>query len=190
MKFVTNNKEPHLGGNIAEGDPATWCPAAWREIIKDYSIESVMDVGSGAGHAAKWFSEQGLKVIAVEGLKDNVDNAVYPTFLHDITQDAYRVENIDLVNCIEVVEHIEEKYLDNLLTTLCQGKYLFMTHAVPGQGGHHHVNCRTSEYWIDHLRKRSFKLLSEESKKLQALAKDDRAIHVARNGMLFMRESV
>jgi hypothetical protein len=134
--------KPHLGGNFIEVNPSTYCPAVWLYIIKKYSIQSVMDVGSGRGHAAKWFSDQGIKTIAVDGLQDNIVNAVYPTVLCDLTESSYN-EAVDLVNCIEVVEHIEEKYINNLLDTICSGRYLFMTHGLPGQEGHHHVKRET-----------------------------------------------
>lgn len=185
-KFVTNSNAPHLGGNFDSIDPGCWCPTAWKYIIDTFNITSVTDVGSGAGHAAKWFSDLNLDVTAVEGLEENVKNSRYPAVLHDLTTGPF-VKNVDLVNCIEVVEHIEEKFLDNLLTTLCQGRYIFMTHAVPGQAGWHHVNCQPSEYWISHLLSRNFKLLEDESLKIQKLADTDGAFHIARNGMLFER---
>jgi 2-polyprenyl-3-methyl-5-hydroxy-6-metoxy-1,4-benzoquinol methylase len=187
MSFVTDKTKPHLGGNIAEGDSATWCPSSWKYIIEKYQIKSVMDVGSGMGHAAKWFYENGLEVTAVEGLKENVDKALFPTISHDLTEAPFHI-SVDLVNCIEVVEHIEEKFLENLLTTLCQGKYLFMTHAVPGQGGWHHVNEQHTEYWINHLKRYNFELFKEDSKEIQKLAKSDGAKHITRNGMLFIKK--
>ena len=178
--------KPHLGGNFIEVNPSTYCPAVWLYIIKKYSIQSVMDVGSGRGHAAKWFSDQGIKTIAVDGLQDNIVNAVYPTVLCDLTESSY-TEAVDLVNCIEVVEHIEEKYINNLLDTICSGRYLFMTHGLPGQEGHHHVNCQPTEYWLKHLADRGFKELSDDSKELQRIASSTKAHHIKDTGMLFVK---
>ena len=178
--------KPHLGGNFIEVNPSTYCPAVWLYIIKKYSIQSVMDVGSGRGHAAKWFSDQGIKTIAVDGLQDNIINAVYPTVLCDLTESSY-TEAVDLINCIEVVEHIEEKYINNLLDTICSGRYLFMTHGLPGQEGHHHVNCQPTEYWLKHLADRGFKELSDDSKELQRIASSTKAHHIKDTGMLFVK---
>ena len=178
--------KPHLGGNFIEVNPSTYCPAVWLYIIKKYSIQSVMDVGSGRGHAAKWFSDQGIKTIAVDGLQDNIINAVYPTVLCDLTESSY-TEAVDLVNCIEVVEHIEEKYINNLLDTICSGRYLFMTHGLPGQEGHHHVNCQPTEYWLKHLADRGFKELSDDSKELQRISSSTKAHHIKDTGMLFVK---
>ena len=71
---------------------------------------------------------------------------------------------------------------------MCQGKYLFMTHAIPGQPGHHHVNCQDSSYWIDQLAKKKYKLLNEDSYTIRELADRDKARHISRNGMLFVKE--
>lgn len=185
-KYVLDENKPHLGGNFADGDPATWCPSAWKYILTKYNVKSVMDVGAGRGWAAKWFAEQGASVVAIEGLKENVDTAVVPMVLHDLTEGPFTA-NVEFVNCIEVVEHIEEKYIENLLDTLCQGSLLLMTHAVPGQKGWHHVNCQVSQYWIDHLARKGFALMSDDTSEIQKLAASDGGKHIARNGVLFAR---
>jgi hypothetical protein len=184
IQYVIDENNPHLGGNLEGGDASTWCPTAWNFIIEKFNIKSAMDIGAGLGHAAKWFSDQGLTTTAIEGLEYNVKNAVYPCVLHDLTTGPF-IQSVDFVNCIEVVEHIEEEYIDNLLTTLCQGKYLLMTHATPGQDGWHHVNCQPKEYWVNHLKARGFNLLNADSSTIQKLAKQDGGKHIWRTGLLF-----
>lgn len=176
---------PHLGGNFLELNPSTYCPPVWSYVIQNYNINSVLDVGSGTGYAAKWFSDNNVKTTAIDGLPFNIQNAVYKTELVDITKTAFCI-NVDLVHSIELVEHIEEKYLQNLLDTLCCGKYLLMTHGLPGQEGHHHVNCQEKKYWINHMQNRGFKELTEESKKLQKLAK--RAKHLKESLIFFKKQ--
>lgn len=179
--------KPHLGGNYIERNHATFCPSAWTYVIKKYNIKSVLDVGSGRGHAAKWFADQGLKSLAIEGLEDNVKNAVHPTIQIDLTERTYTAD-IEMVNCIEVVEHIEEKYLDNLLTVLCCGKFIFMTHGKPKQRGHHHVNNQPTEYWINHLKKRGFEFSVEDSVNIKKLATKEDAKHIIDTGMLLIKK--
>ena len=186
-KFIIDETKPHLGGNTLTRDKNTWAPSAWKFVVEKYKIEKITDLGSGEGYTSAWFCEQGLKVTSVEGLEINVRNAVIPTILHDLTTGPF-LKTTDLVVCIEVVEHIEEKFLEYLLESMCQGKYLFMTHAIPGQPGYHHVNCQDSSYWIDHLAKKKYKLLDEDSCAIRELADRDKARHVSRNGMLFVRE--
>jgi hypothetical protein len=50
-----------------------------------------------------------------------------------------------------VAEHISEQYVPNLMVTMVRNtsRWVFFTHALPGQGGHHHVNCRAPRYWLD-----------------------------------------
>lgn len=186
--YAVDESKSHLGGNFVEGDPATFCPSAWNYIISKFNVKTVTDVGSGRGFAAKWFLEHNCKTIAIEGLHDNVVNAIVPTIEHDLTVSSH-VTDSDFINCIEVVEHIEEKYLDNLLDTLCCGKLLLMTHAIPGQDGWHHVNCQESEYWIEKISSRGFTFLSDESKIIRDLALQDEAYHVSRNGMIFKNDN-
>lgn len=178
--------KPHLGGNFIEVNPSTFCPGVWDFIIKKYKVTSVTDVGSGRGHAARWFADRGLETTAVDGLEDNIVNAVYPTILCDLTEGSY-VKQVDLINCVEVVEHIEEKYIDNLLDTICCGKYLFMTHGLPGQEGHHHVNCQPTEYWIQHLNNRGYHESVLDSIELRKIASSSKAHHIKDTGMLFIK---
>jgi len=37
-----------------------------------------------------------------------------------------------------------------------RGKFVVMTFAPLGKGGHHHVNCNTQEYWVDVFKKYGF----------------------------------
>jgi len=48
-----------------------------------------------------------------------------------------------------------------------------MTHAIPGQGGHHHVNERYEKYWIDVLSSHGFVFDPEITSKCRELAAVD-----------------
>jgi len=187
LTVVLDENFPHLGGNSVEVNPHTYCLESWRYVINKYDIKSVLDVGSGYGHAAKWFNDQGLKAIAIEGLKKNVENAIYPTVEVDITKQSF-IADVDMVHCVEVVEHIEEKYLSNLLNTLCCGKYIFMTHGLPRQRGHHHVNNQPTSYWLHHLKNRGFELLEDDSREIKKLAHASGSTHIVETGMLFVKK--
>jgi SAM-dependent methyltransferase len=175
---------PHLGGNLKEGDPWSFCPTVWDYVIGRFAIESVLDIGSGAGHAAAWFHRKGLRVIAVDGLLENVHASAYPATCHDITV-APVVARVDLVHCQEFVEHIEEQYIGNLLASLTAGRVILMTHALPGQNGYHHVNERPMEYWVGHLHRSGCALLREDTNRVRALASRDGADYMARTALVF-----
>ena len=178
-----------LGGNIQEGDPYTYSPAVWDYVISRFSVSSVLDLGSGMGYSSEYFFRKGIRVIAVDGLDDNITSAVYPTVKIDIAQSSVRCK-VDLVHCQEVVEHIADSHLNNLLQSLCCGKFILMTHALPEQvGGHHHVNLQRSDYWIRHLELCGFSHLVEDSDRIRRIAQQEGAKYLANTGLVFARRS-
>jgi SAM-dependent methyltransferase len=186
ITFVNSQDEPHLGGNVLEGDPYTFCPRVWSYVIERFAISSVLDLGSGVGHAADFFYRKGLRTIAADGLWDNVKMALYPTLCHDLTKSPLRTV-VDLVHCQEVGEHIDESFLENVLQTLCCGQIILMTHASPGQGGHHHVNEKSDRYWVKHLSRRGYNLLPEDTKRIRIIAKNERAAYMHATGLIFRK---
>jgi len=178
--------EKHLGGNVKQGDPHTFCPTIWNYMIDKFCLNSVMDLGSGLGYAAHYFYKKGCKVIAVEGLKINCTQALYPTVHHDLTTGPLYC-NVDLVHCQEMVEHLEEKYIDNLIDTLSCGNVILMTHALPNQPGHHHVNCKPKEYWVDLLKNKGYNYLDEDTKRIRVMADKDGSIYMKQSGLVFAR---
>ncbi|MEI6558615.1 MAG: methyltransferase domain-containing protein [Rhodospirillaceae bacterium] len=178
----------HLGGNIIEGDPFTFCPLVWRYLIDRFAVRSVLDLGSGLGFAARWFFNQGVATCAVDGLRENVRNAVYPTVLCDLTTDSVHT-SVDLVHCQEVVEHIEEKYIDNLMKSLMCGRFAVITHALPDQGGYHHVNEKPIEYWVHQFTSRGYGVLIEDSNRIRRIAAQEGARYMAASGLVFAAPS-
>jgi hypothetical protein len=95
------------------------------------------------------------------------------------------VRDTDIVWSCEFVEHVEEKYVDNFLAVFGRAtKAVLMTHATPGQAGHHHVNCQPADYWIERMQARGFFLeetLTEMSRSLALYT------HWERSGLVFVR---
>jgi hypothetical protein len=185
---ATSRATPHLGGSITVGDPFTYSPLVWDYVIDRFCITSALDLGSGCGNASFYMHKRGVRVVAVEGLRASIEVSLYPAIQHDLTKGAV-FAHVDLVHCQEVVEHIEDKYLGNLLDSFATGKYVLMTHGVPGQDGYHHVNLQPSEYWIDHLSKRGFRLLKEDTNRIRLLARRDGAQYLSSTGMIFKNDA-
>lgn len=186
MVHVIDQKRPDLGGNMRFGDINTWNPLLWKFLIDRYSISSVLDVGCGEGHSVSWFRRQGIIAHGIEGLLTNVQRAVTPIALHDLLEKPY-VMPVDLVWSCEVAEHISENKIDMYLDTLCNGRVIAMTHAVPGQGGHHHVNCQPSEYWISKLNARNYWLAEENEIYRNISKKEEVFTYFSTSGMVFHR---
>lgn len=182
--------EHNLGGNLYFGDPATFCPNVFQYVMRRFGVKSVLDVGSGLGYLPLFLNQTyNVPVIGLEGLPFNVESAVYPLVQWDLTQGAFKATPVDLVTCVEVVEHIEEKYLDNLLDTLTQGKIILMTHALPGTHGDFHVNEQNDQYWVDKLASRGYGLLLADSQLVRRLdAQESRGPgYFAQSGLVFGR---
>ena len=183
MTFVTAG---HLGGYVEGGDPDTWYPTLWAWFVDELHVNSVLDVGCGDGAALRWW---GSEVAVAEGV-DGVDQGGYPIFVCDYTTGTFESgRQYDLVWSCEFVEHVEERFVDNFLRTFKAGKYVAMTHAVPGQPGWHHVNCQPSDYWVEKLDGIGYELLDGTTAIARAVAaKDDAANnYFKQTGLVFGR---
>lgn len=174
----------HLGGNCVEGDPYTYAPGVWSYLIDRFCIKSMLDVGGGLGHCAEYFFKKNIRSISLDGLYENVLKSIYPTIQWDINSGAFKTK-VDLVHCQEVVEHISQEYVQNLIDTLKSGYYICMSHANPNQSGHHHVNCQPSEYWIELMEKNNCYLLEEDTKRIREIANKDDSRYLKYTGLIF-----
>jgi len=174
------------------GDELSYVPFLWNWVIDKYKIKTMLDVGSGLGYAGQYFVQNNIDVTAIDGLTYNVKNAVIPTIQHDLAESIFKTEEkFDFIWTCEVAEHIDEAHIDKFLSTVTNGKVLAITAAPPGDGGHHHVNCRPLDYWIEKITnygmKFSFDATIEARKFALALGKR-RDSHFARNGLIFHSE--
>lgn len=188
LTVVSEARAPHLGGSIQEGDPFSFCAAAWDYVITRFGIESILDLGSGCGNAAHYFYRRGLKVVAIEGLTHSVESSLYPAVRHDLTQGPV-FTRVDLVHCQEVAEHIDERHVEHLFDTFLCGRIILMTHATPGQPGHHHVNTQPEEYWVNKMRQKGCVLLEEDTRRVRGLAGQEGAAYLHRTGLVFSNKN-
>lgn len=172
-----------LGGNIKGGDPATHCPRVWEWMVGRFGVRHAIDVGCGEGHAALAISRLGVYVVAMDGMRHH--DAVFPIVCHDMRDGPFVIDNIDLVWSSEFVEHVGAHYVGNIIETFREARVVIMSHALPGQAGHHHVNCQPPEYWIERMETVGMRMLGQDTAKLRELAAMDGAYHMARTGMVF-----
>lgn len=121
-------------------------------LLPEMRIESLLDVGAGHGAwAAEWLSAGVHDVLAVDGDYVRRDQLAIPEtrFLaHDLSQPLDLNRRYDLVQSLEVAEHLPQDKADLFLDNLVRhGDVVLFSAAVPNQGGEHHVNEQPPEYW-------------------------------------------
>lgn len=128
-------------------------------LLEAFSVLGIprrlLDVGCGDGHLVRVASALGTPVAM------GIDVAVPMHVATGISLvprelEAWEGEGpdpFDLVLCLEVAEHLEERYADNLCEKLYRstGQTLLFSAATPGQGGAGHVNEQPHAYWIEKL---------------------------------------
>jgi hypothetical protein len=135
-------------------------------LFELFRASSVIDLGAGIGHyESHWVSlaERGLNGPGPTSMRayDGAENI--ETVTSGRVQWADLTERVDFgaadwVLSLEVAEHIpadkEHIFLDNLQRHARKG--MVISWAVPGQGGHHHVNTQDESYVVPTVEKLGF----------------------------------
>ncbi len=160
----------HLGGAYESGDANTIMPDVWGYLLTKYPIKRVLDVGCGYGQAMRWFADIGdCEVTGIDGFPACVASDPSRILLHDFAAGPVPLANdFDLAWSAEFLEHVEEAHLENIMSAFARAKLVVVTHAEPGQPGHHHVNCQTTNYWIARFAEHGFDHLPAETALLRA----------------------
>ncbi len=171
------------------GDPQSYVPSVWSGLIETYEPKSVLDLGCGLGYSTRWFSEHAELALGLDGSPIVQSQAVHPISLWDATTGPPTLAgDFDLAWCSEFVEHVEEQFLPNILLAFRRCSIIAMTHAVPGQTGHHHVNCRLRAYWLDIMKWAGFEYQETVSAWLRSVAADAHPMsYFESTGLVFER---
>lgn len=147
IKKYIHNEQAH---NLT--DPAIIVPV----ILEVLNPQSVVDVGCGIGTFLNIFKQNGVDdILGLDG--PWVDKKLLSK--HISLEDFKEVDlekgfeidrKFDLALCLEVLEHIQDKFASNVVKSLTlASNYIVFSASIPGQMGQNHVNEQWMEYWID-----------------------------------------
>lgn len=169
---VHPNLPSHLGGHLYMDNTDTYILKYCKENLE---INSIIDVGCGLGRQVELALDLGLKGFGIDGdfsLKyEEMKDWVSPVdiVIHDFSEGIYELkETYDLALSVEFLEHIEEKYLENVFSIFRRCRYVFVASAGVGQPGHHHVNCQDQKYWIEKFKEYNFNLSEDITNHLRS----------------------
>ena len=114
-------------------------------------IASVADFGCGQGAWLHVWEDAGADILGIDGPYVDQTRLLIPAeaFLPaDLTASLDLGRRFDLVQSLEVAEHLPRTCADSFVGTLTNhADAVLFSGAVPGQGGEHHVNEQPLEFW-------------------------------------------
>ena len=128
-----------------------------ESIISIFDLETVVDIGCGAGRHTEQLLDAGIQCIGYDG------NPLTPELTNGICKvlDFSKPVDIglfDLVLSLETGEHIPKKYEEIFIDNLCRAteKTIVLSWAFEGMVWPGHVNCQNNDYVISEMAKRKF----------------------------------
>lgn len=160
--------ERHLGGhfNFSHIDEG-----ALKWSIEKYNVKTFLDIGCGPGAMVQLAEQYGLQATGIDGdytlKRYNEERFI----IHDYTKGVSPFRSIvDLCWSVEFVEHVEEKYIPHFLPDFAKAKHIIITYAPPGWPGHHHVNCKPQEYWVEQFSKYGLEFSEKDTDELRRIS--------------------
>ena len=140
-------------------------------LLDCFHPRSVVDLGCGNAEFLNEFQKKGIIVQGYEGSRSAIGKASIDKQhikLFDLRNKIEEKEKYDLALCLEVAEHIENKFSQRLVENLTSlsDKVVF-TAATPGQGGHFHINEQPREFWVNIFKQRNYGYDAQTTEKVK-----------------------
>jgi hypothetical protein len=147
----------HLGGHY---NFTAMCLPTLDYIKEKFNIKSMIDIGCGPAGMTEYANYIGIYAIGIDG-DTSLGEKPYVKF-HDYVEGPLELnETFDLAYSTEFLEHVEEKFISHFMPSFQKAQYVFVSAAPKGQGGYHHVNENSKEYWIEKFAEYGFEHLPE-----------------------------
>jgi SAM-dependent methyltransferase len=149
--------------SFADGRPRE-SPAIVVPIVNELvSPKSVLDVGCGTGAwLAEWTRAGVTDSLGLDGEYVQPELLKIPAIgfrATDLRRPFWLERRFDLVESLEVAEHLEERFADAFVESLTRhADTILFSAAIPGQGGNGHVNEQWPSYWAEKFGRLGFDL--------------------------------
>jgi cyclopropane fatty-acyl-phospholipid synthase-like methyltransferase len=191
LNIIHNNGglPAHLGGHENE---THLDDGALSYLIDRFDIKSYLDIGCGPGGMVDLAASKNLKVLGIDG-DYTLERKIPENYvIHDFTvgsPDLSKYGIFDIGWSCEFLEHVEERYMDNYMNSFKSCKRIVVTHAFPGQTGHHHVNEKEPNYWFQNFQERGF-LLDMAATNGVRVASTMAQRYIRTSGLVFMNNNL
>ena len=132
------------------------------KIVERFHPKYVLDIGCGTG---QWLDEYRKYKVRTRGIESasaawvSMSKKTQKNVVKwDLRNKLKKTYKPDLVQSLEVAEHIEENYADVFIYNLVKhnADIIFLTAATPEQHGIQHVNCQEKEYWMAKMKNNGY----------------------------------
>jgi hypothetical protein len=163
-------KENSVSHHIHSPNLSNWI----SDFLKDYQDHQIYDFGCGLGSYLNDLHLKGfknLKGVEFDPMKNDYDFEILKLNLSD----PILLEKKGIIICLEVGEHIPEKYQEILLNNFVNNcdKYLILSWAVRGQGGYGHYNELNNDEILPLIENLGFKYLEDLSNSVRLVPEDN-----------------
>ena len=163
-------------------------------LLKDMlSVNSVLDVGCAQGTWLNFWQQSNVAdILGVDGdyvVRDRLEIPSACFLAQDVSEPFDLERQFDLVQCLEVAEHIAADQAATLVDNLTRhGASILFSAAPPGQGGEYHVNEQPYDYWRNLFQARGYRALDAVRPLIRN--NDQVAIWYRHNIILYVRQDV
>lgn len=148
--------------NVLDKPAAAAAPIIAGSVIRDFSPDSILDVGCGSGAMLSSFRDAGLIAKGFE-FGDSAlalcEERALDVMKVDLRSPDIRTlpKGFNVALSMEVAEHLPPRSAAGYVELLCSSApVIVFTAASPGQGGTDHLNEQPMEYWMELFKRHSF----------------------------------
>lgn len=195
IKHDYEGQPRHLGGH---GFMTNMDTGVLEFLIERFDIKDFIDLGCGEGGMVRAARDRCIPAMGIDGDEESgadliIDFAMPIPETYQWDDEMPDVETSALLSpfarpqlvwSVEFVEHVAEEYIPNYLPVFECGDVVFLSHGLPGQFGHHHVNLQENSYWVGVMASIGMVLDQEATDKARQIATDQ---FCKKTGMVFVK---